>query len=963
MLGVVTVLPRECTNIRARSLDVVLPPPGSRQEAQLLDQVVGELLSDSSDSIVAYRDTDRWVPELEPIRLEPVEAGPLGVAATITPGAIRFRRGGAYLITGGIGAIGLTLAEHLATTHRARLVLTCRRPFPAHADWDLWTTRNPDDDVSAVIRTLRRLEALGSEVHVASADVTDLASMREVCRNAVQRFGSLEGVIHAAGVPGGGVIELKTREAAERVLAPKVRGAVLLTELAREFRFEFLVFCSSLTSVAPEIGQADYVAANAFLDAYVPYLRKAGILAVGVNWDTWQRIGMAARTAVPPDLAAARELELQQGIAPEEGPDLLQRIAASGLSRVVISTRRMDLRLGYRAVSPAQAAAVANPQRSSRHPRPLTTPYAAPRSDAEQRIAEDWEELLGISPVGIFDSFFELGGHSLLAIQLMSRLATGFGVQLTLTAFFDNATIAGIATLVEARMKNTSSAAGDPGPTVVSAPAAIDAGLAPTPQERGDDTSIPLSFSQQQLWLADQVEPGTPRYNEFGIHDIEGPLDVAALQRSLDATAQRHEVLRTAFAVRDGSPVQRIAAVASLPIRHLDLRSLAEGERQATAQRAADREATTPFDLSRGPLLRIVLIRLGAERHWLTLTIHHIIFDGWSGSVFIRDLLRFYEAFSKGAAMPLADLPLQYADFALWQRQWMDESRRSAQREYWQNQLAGAPGSLSLPYDHRPSGAAPLEGRRVNFALDEEVTRRVKAVGQRAGATVFTTMLAAYAVLLHRYTRQDDLLIGAPVANRKWEVTEQMIGYFVNILPLRVDLGGQPTFIDLLTRLQRTVLKGHEHSDIPLADFLPAPRSVPAVRGPSPFPVLFVFRNITTAPLQTVRDVRVHELDYEAVPMRSQLDLYLFETEGRLSGYFVYPTAGFERGSIERMIRRLTTLIRQVIDRPDAPIADLLHEKPPSLSAWRARSVGSPPAQPSPQTMAAPLPVASEESE
>jgi acyl transferase domain-containing protein/acyl carrier protein len=533
MLGPVTVLPKEGAGISARSIDVVLPPPHSADESRLIALLASEVMWDSRDPVVALRDGHRWIPAFEPVRLDPSEenAPPLDPPVPVDPAITRFVRSGIYLITGGLGGIGLTLAEHLARTVGARLVLTSRGPFVPHDQWDTWP--NQGDRASRVIHTLRALEHLGAQVLVAQADVTNVIEMRNVCRQALQRFGRIDGVIHAAGVPGGGIIELKTREAAERVLAPKLRGAVVLAELAREFGFESLIFCSSLTAVVPEFGQVDYVAANAFLDAYVPFLRRQGLLALGVNWDTWHSVGMAVDARVPADLAAARRAELDHGIGPDEGPDVLRRIAFSGLPRVVVSTRDLHSRIARLDLRPVTSVLDgAGATRSSAHPRPsLSTPYVAPSNQVERTLATAWEELLGIEPIGTADSFFELGGHSLLAIQLIARIAAMFHVSLTLTSVFEHPTVAGVASLVEGQTA-----------------------LPSEPTRRSplfDSTAIPLSFSQQQLWLAEQMEPATARYNEFGVHEISGPLNVDALRRSFQEIVRRHEVLRTTFSEHD----------------------------------------------------------------------------------------------------------------------------------------------------------------------------------------------------------------------------------------------------------------------------------------------------------------------------------------------------------------------------------------------------------------------------
>jgi acyl carrier protein len=555
------------------------------------------------------------------------------------------------------------------------------------------------------------------------------------------------------------------------------------------------------------------------------------------------------------------------------------------------------------------------------HPRPpLSTAYVEPANAVEQRLVEEWQKLLGIEPVGTSDNFFELGGHSLLAIQVISRVWETFGVRLTLAAFFEFSTPARIAGFIASSRPASS----------LSEPSRRSPAF--------DSESIPLSFAQQQLWVLDRIEGKNARYNEFGAHEIRGPLNVAALEQSLTEIVRAHEGLRTSFPMKDGSPFQRISPAAPVSLPLIDFSALNSTEKAEQAERLAEHEARQPFDLGAGPLLRFVLLRLDEDSHLLYITVHHIVFDGWSGVIFIENLMSLYESFSRGATAALPELPIQYADFSIWHREWFGDERREDQLRYWKRQLAGVRGTLALPYDRPRPAARALTGRRVSFQLDCDTTRDLKALGQQAGATLFMAMLSAYAILLHRYTGQEDMIIGAPIANRRWKNTESLIGYFVNTLLLRIDLGQAPSFSEVLSRVRRMVLEGHEASDLPFEQLVAALHPErDATRNPM-FQVLFIFRNALT-PLHTPSGLSVRQLESERVPLRSDLDFYLSDTPDGMTGYFIYDPDLFEHTSIERVSRRLKVLVRKLLESPGDAVSDLPMDEPVALPAFKIHGI------------------------
>ena len=454
VLGPVRVIPQEYPQLRCRNIDLTVSGRADQRDDRLIEQLLDDIRSARNEPVSAYRGRHRWVQTFEAVRLDGALEGrprmfsfdPLLADGTLA-GAPRLRSHGVYLITGGLGGIGLTLAEHLARVAGARLALTGGSSFPEPAEWEVWLATHGDQDrVSRKIRKLQDLEALGADILVLRADVSQPREMQGAVQVATARFGALHGVIHAAGAPGGGVIQRKTREEAEQVLAPKVMGALALDQALEGIPLDFLVYCSSLASAQGIFGQADYIAANAFLDALAhERAARAPGATISINWDTWQEVGMAVETEVPAELAAWRDENLKHGITCREGVEAFHCILGSRLPQVLVSTQDLPTRLAQISAGVAMVSEHPNWAKPM-HPRPtLSSDYVAPRNETETQLAALWQELLGVETIGAHDNFMELGGDSLLAILLNTRLREMFHVQLSVQDLFDGPTIAEMA--------------------------------------------------------------------------------------------------------------------------------------------------------------------------------------------------------------------------------------------------------------------------------------------------------------------------------------------------------------------------------------------------------------------------------------------------------------------------------------------------------------------------------------
>ncbi|HEX5706332.1 MAG TPA: amino acid adenylation domain-containing protein, partial [Pyrinomonadaceae bacterium] len=530
--------------------------------------------------------------------------------------------------------------------------------------------------------------------------------------------------------------------------------------------------------------------------------------------------------------------------------------------------------------------------------------YVAPRTGIEELVAGVWSEILGLERVGVEDNFFELGGHSLLATQLASRLRESFGVEIPLRRLFETPTVRGVAAAVEEGLK------GERGERV-------------PPIERATrEEPLPLSFAQQRLWFFEQLEPGTNAYNVPIALRLRGELDVAALERTLNEITRRHEALRTTFSVFEGEPVQIIADSLELPLPVTDLRHLPDAEREAEAERLIAEDAREPFDLTRGPLLRASLLRLEDAEHALLFTMHHIVSDGWSMGVLVREVATLYAAFVQNQPSPLPELSVQYADFAVWQREYLSGEVLEEQLAYWKQQLAGAPPVLELPTDRPRPAVRSLRGAVHSVELPENLTAELKALSQREGVTLYMTLLAAFQLLLARYSGQEDVVVGSPIANRNHAETEDLIGFFVNTLAMRADLSGDPTFVELLGRVRETSLGAYAHQDVPFEKLVEELQPERDMSHAPIFQVVLALQNSPGGRLE-LPGLALEYMPTDIGTIRFDLTLLMNEAEDGLAGVLRYNPDLFDASTIERLVGHWQQLLRGVVLDPHSRLSEL----------------------------------------
>ena len=553
---------------------------------------------------------------------------------------------------------------------------------------------------------------------------------------------------------------------------------------------------------------------------------------------------------------------------------------------------------------------------------------SAPKTAVEEVVAGVWAEVLGRESVGTGEDFFELGGHSLLATQVVSRLRAALGFEVPLRALFESPTVAGLAEHIEEARRSDDTETSRPIPLAAR------------------DAPIPASFSQEALWFLDRLDPGRPTFNVAAGVRVVGPLDVAALGRAFSEIVRRHESLRTTFTLEAGRAIQVIAPDDQRALEVIDLTAWPEADRAAEAGRRAAALSRQPFDLGVGPLARGTVMRLGPKDHAVVLAMHHVVTDGWSFGVAARELAILYDAYRDGRPSPLPSLPIQFADYAVWQRDRLQGPRLEALLAYWTGRLSGVP-PLELPTDRPRPAVRAARGGTHFFRVPAALAGAVRGLARREGATPFMTLLAAFQVLLQRHSGQSDFAVGTPVANRGRAEIESLVGYFINMLALRADFSGAPTFRELLGRVRAEALGAFEHQELPLERLVEELHPGRDLSRTPLFQVMFVFQN-HKVPDVTRAELSLAPLDVPEGTGTAKFDLTLALADDgpEMVGSFEYDAGLFDASTIERLTGHFLSVLHRATADPSRRASDLSRlsadERELVLNTWNATKVDYP---------------------
>ncbi|MCI5130974.1 MAG: SDR family NAD(P)-dependent oxidoreductase, partial [Candidatus Electrothrix sp. EH2] len=931
------------------------------------DKNSAHLLAENADRNhepeTAWRDAQRSVMRLEKV-LPELKSSPV----------VSLQQGGFYLITGGLGGIGVEIARFLLEQYAAELLLIGQTPF-AEIDIEdgtdlLSTTR---------LRAWKKLQTLPGKVQYQALDVGDAAALEQaVAETEAQWQTGLSGIIHLAGTAHEKPLSKETDEGLAATLHPKLAGASAVHRLLENRPEAFTLFFSSITGFFADSSTGAYAAANSFLDYFAAQQQVKGHRSYSLAWSMWDDIGMS-RHASHQTLLEAKGYHLISaadgirsmlvGLAQghpcllaglnDTGPHIRQRLRdyrneLSAIETVleqhpdiqqaaVIQDSAHNRLNAYLTpaqesvpVSPALDAAALQAYLTRQLPDYTLQPgfslldklplnadgeidrkalekraieenkaldgmdYVAPRNAEEKRLVSIWAGILGIEQIGIRDNFFALGGASLQAIQCLSRINQSLSLELLPTVLFENPTIEALALEIRKQQQK---------PSEVTSPTII--------QKQPADTALTASFAQQRLWFLDSMDAAAA-YNIPVALELKGDLDIPALQMALNTLIQRHQVLRTAFI--DDKAHLKLQNIDHFPLQQIDLRQTKDN--QTKARQYAREDACLPFDLKHDLLFRATLLQLADNHYTLLLNIHHIAADGWSISVLAQELRSLYNDFHAGRPASLTELPIQYSDFAAWQRQTLQGQRLETLLDYWKNQLNGLPPLLQLPTDFPHPETESYQGRQHDIHIPEDLTEKLQQLGRQNNATLFMTLMAVFNILLYRYSGQHDLVVGTPVAARNRSELEPLIGFFANTLALRTRLNPADNFNKILQQVRKTAQDAYNHQEVPfekLVEELQIPRSLaynPLVQ------VMFALQT-ASADEFSLADIKTQPLKLPGEYALFDLELHLWESETGLQGHFLYKTGLFDQTSIQRMVSHFECLLKAVTSNPTQSISRL----------------------------------------
>ncbi len=894
VLGPCRVIPQELPHIHCHSIDINLPEAGSWQREKLIRRLLDEFGAARFELAAAYRDNERWVLGYEPVRVAEPEAQAAGL-----------RQGGVYMITGGLGYIGQVLAGHLARSVQAKLVFTSRTSFPSNDKWDQWLAEyGAENTVSVQIGKLKQLQSHGAEVLVLTANSSDHEQMKEAIRQTEAAFGSLNGVIHTAGMTGEAafrMLEETDEELSEQHFQAKLYGLFVLDGLLADKELDFCLLASSLSPMLGGLGFTAYAAANHFMDAYVhDRNRRRRTAWTSVNWDGWQleqeqTIHGQAGTSISELL-----------IAPEEGTELLKRLlSVREASQIVLSTGSLQDRIDKWVKRTAKEEAQLPQGEGGFYTRPaLSGEYIAPVTESQRKLCGMWEQFFRIDRIGVQDDFFELGGDSLKAITAVTGIHKEMKVEISLPVFFNIPTIQQLAAYIDEAEKSSYH----------------DIEKAQTREY------YELSSAQKRLYLIQQMEKGHTGYNEIVAGILKGRLDRALMEEVLRQLIERHESLRTSFELVNGIPMQKISETVAFEVEYEDFSDdLApynygsgplENEME-TEERISEAVArfVRPFDLTRAPLMRAGLIKLGEERHVLMVDLHHIVSDGLSQDIFVNDFMALY------AGRELPELVLQYKDFSEWQNRMKETEEQKRQGAFWLNQLQEVP-RLALRTDYPRPETRNFAGSRVPFELSTEQTQALKSLSLKEDVTLFMTLLAVFNLMLAKVCVQEDIVVGTPIIGRKQPSLQLIIGKFVNMLPLRNQLDGEMSFSALLQKVRATTLDAFANQDYQFEEMVQQLGQDRDLGRNPVFDVVFALQNMQN-PEMSIPGLTMEPFPFVHDASHFDLSLIAEEDGDRLSFKFEYSTRLFLQDTIERFAGYMQDIISDVLANPDKKLSDI----------------------------------------
>ncbi len=886
--GTIKVINQEYVNISCISVDIQIIDTLNIKKC--IPALLEEFHADFGSHDVAYRGDYRWIKVYEPFELQPV-------AGTER----RIRTEGTYVITGGLGKIGYELAKHLLRNYQANIAIITRTALDEGGESASESLKSSEQGKK--LARLKDLERLG-RVQVFTADVSNMHQMKETIVRIEQTFGHINGLIHAAGITGKATSRLMSEITMDdflEQLKPKVYGTCVLDELFRSRELDFCLLLSSLSPILGGLGYGGYAAGNSFLDAFVYQHNSASAqLWICVNWETW-----ISESEISEQMPALGNYNAQLSMTSDEGLETFERILKwVDRNQIIVSSGSLEDRI-KRWVHLEATPFAAN--RTNDEPlyvqsRPqLLNPYIEPGNALERRLCELWQVLLGIRAIGVEDTFFELGGDSLKLLNAMGALYKEFNLDISVSDFFNNPTIKYLAERIETGQK-------------------IAYRTIPLAQPKA---YYALSSAQKRMFYLHHLSNAGITYNETTAFLLEGSVDREKLERVFSKIIERHEILRTSFPIKDHQLVQLIHPQITFQVEYMAGDDIDQ----------AIKTFVRPFDLSYPPLIRVGLIQLDGERSVMVLDMHHIITDGVSEGILVKEFIALYNN------KPVPEIAIQYKDYAEWQTGYTSREHIVGQEAYWLEKFKSEVPRLYLPYNFKRPALNSFAGKSLDFTLDEATTRALKALSQKEAVTLYMTVFAVFMLFLSKISGDEDIVVGTNSAGRTHPEIQNTIGMFVNTLVLRAFPQGAKTFSVFLQELKREVIDVFENQDYQFDDLVDKlGKNRDFSRNPI-FDVLFVWQNMDIPEIAT-DEITFTPYEYHDRSAKFELSLMGYEINQEIYCKFEYSTELFEESTILRFIDYFRSILASVIKDPEQQLLALPSLSQPAqekiLSEWNA---------------------------
>ncbi|MCP4213861.1 MAG: KR domain-containing protein, partial [bacterium] len=888
VMGPIKNIPQEYPNIKCRTVDIV-QPSDEMQGQILLRQLLNEFRTpQTTNQVVAIRGPRRMVQDYTPSPIPHTKQSPPS-----------FRKGGVFLITGGLGGVGIALGTHLVKTLKAKLVLTSRNGLPPKTQWDAYLAKAEAKDKKAQnMRDIMEMEKMGAEVMVAAVDIADKAAMKAVIDEVKERFGAIHGVIQSAYVADGKVIDQRDREVCGKTFAPKIDGTLILDELLASEPLDFFMLCSSTAALFGPVGQVAYTAANSFQDAFAHSRTwRTHQLTISINWWGWSETGGALDSLEK--LGLDSEEAREGGLLTAEGVEAFLRIMHAATQQVVISPIALSnlfVHLNTARTSGLQEILGDKEEEEMnllKRPQ-LSSEYVAPKNDIEESIASIWRSLFSLETVGVQDSFFELGGDSLKAMTVTSKIHKELKVKIPIATFFASPTIEELSVYIEDHKKEE-----------------VHAGIPKAPEKE----YYPLSPVQIPIYMQQHKNPDSTYLITPICLGLPGPQDVGALEATLKTMIARNDSYQASFHLVDGQPMQKFHKDVDFSIQSVEF----PGDPANYDELQEFMEARlTPFDMEKAPLLQAVLVKVDEENSVLVTGTHQLLLDGTSAGLFFAEVMNTF------IGNELNPITTEYKDYSQWYHDRLESGQLKQSEDYWLEQFNTPVPRLNLPLDFPRPAARDFKGLPMSFEVEMELLEKLRDLTKDTGTTMFMLFMAAYQTLLFCYTGQEDITVGSRLASRLHTDLEKLIGKFSNTLGIRSYPQKEKSFREFLLEMKEISLGAYKHQEYPfehLLDRLEYERD--EARNPF-FDTVFVYNNmINTTAAESPEGPGLSMVEFRHIKVPYDLLFQPNEIADKTIVLLHYPVALFKAETIKGLISDFLAILERICADPDVKLEAL----------------------------------------